>query len=248
MRPLPIALVLASLAGTAPAQEIGSGDLYLHEDVMEYYEQNFRRDPGRSYFAVSTNGYDVGYSYCPSPGDCMPLDGKIEAVRACNTHRSDLPGACYIFANESRILWQGEIHVLTAREFIEHHYGPATIEEAMADYVSRTKGPEREAEGPFAPPKSVWSQASFHFPPAGFAPQGDECLYAFDRYLEEAVPNYFLADESGRYCSYASGFAAGAAAEAYASVAASCAKLSPGEAACYVYAVDRTVLAGRDGL
>jgi hypothetical protein len=238
-------LLLPSLA---LAQEIGEGELWLHEQVMEWYRQ-FDSDSDASFFAVSTNGYDAGYSYCPSFGDCYPLDGKREAIQACNSNRSDLPSTCYIFANENRILWRGEIHVLNDQEFMAHLYGPDTIKEAMAEFVGAAHGPVEGSQQSFKASPAVWKSPDFNFPPAGFALVSDECRYAFKKdYLPNGARNFFLADKTGRYCAYATGFAQANEAAAFGAAAAACKARAPLRLPCLVYAVDDQLLSGRSGL
>ena len=239
-------LLAAFLLGPtlASAQEIGEGELWLHEHVMEWYRQ-FDRDSNAGFFAVNTNGYDAGYSYCPSFGDCYPLDGKREAIQACNSNRSVLPGTCYIFANENRILWRGEIHVLNDQEFMAHLYGPDTIEEAMAEYVGAVKGPIEGSKQSFRASPALWQSPAFNFPPDDFLLVSDECRYAFEKdYLTNGARNFFLADKTGRYCAYATGYAQTAEDAAFQAAAAACQKRSPLKVPCLVYAVDGTLLPG----
>lgn len=246
VRAILLTTLLLLAAGRAGAEEIGSGELWLHEDVMAYYE-TFQRKSGAHYFAVSTNGYDAGYSYCPADSMCRPLDGKRQALSSCARNKSDLPGACYIFANRNRILWEGPVHVLDHEAFLARLYGPASIEDALAAKVGVVEGPLSAPGGGFRPREAVWRQDAFRFPAAGFALASDECLYAFELYTAAAVPNYFLADERGEACSYAVGFAQGADAEAFAETLAACEERAAGQA-CLVFAVARETLAGRTGL
>lgn len=246
LMPVLLMAVLQVAAGGlkgAQAQETGKGELWLHESVWAYYQQ-FQRDQNGHYFAVSTNGVSAGYSYCPSFSNCQPLDGKRQALRGCSGNASDLPGACYIFANKSRILWQGEVHVLSDAEFLARLYGPDSIEAALAGYVAHVAGPVEGTALVFAPSKAVWSRPDFRFAPAGLAPQGDECGYAWrDLYQENSARNFFLLDESGRYCAFSTGFTAARESEAFAEALAACeALIKPG--ACVVYAAGGMTLAG----
>jgi len=238
---------VAVLFGLVPslcyAQETGSGELWLHEDVWALYEA-FESNDNRHYFAVSTNGLDAGYSFCPSGAMCKPLGGKMEAIRACNSSPSDLPGQCYIFANRNRVVWQGEVHVLSADEFLAHVYGPASIEEALQDYAGHVIGPAGDQSLPFKPTKAVWQRPDFAFPPAGFALQGEECRYAFEAIYRQAMTrNFFLADPSGRYCGFATGFSQERELEAFLAALAACADLAAAEG-CVVYAASDALLAG----
>ncbi|HKY94467.1 MAG TPA: hypothetical protein VJL84_04135 [Kiloniellales bacterium] len=238
-------LLLPSLALT---QEIGEGELWVHEEVMEYYRK-FDGDSSAAYFAVSTNGYDAGYSRCPSFSNCRPLDGKREAVQACNSGHSDLPGSCYIFANQNGIIWRGEVHVLSDAEFMARLYGPETIEEAVAEYVAAATGPVEGTKQSFNASKQIWQREDFRFPPPDFALTGDECRYAFEHaYLSNAARNFFLADPSGRYCGYSTGYAQAAEATAFTAAKVACATRAPASAPCVVYAVDDTLLPGRSKL
>jgi hypothetical protein len=248
MRRFFLLAALLLLPSLAPAQDTGEGELWVHEQVMEWYRQ-FDSDSDASYFAVSTNGYDAGYSYCPSSGDCSPLGGKREAIQACNKGHSDLPGTCYIFANESRILWRGEVHVLSHAEFMARLYGPETIEDAMAEYVGAVSGPIEGAEQKFRASVAVWRGPNFNFPPADFALVGDECRYAFKNdYLPNGARNFFLADKTGRYCGYATGFAQAKEEEAFDAAASACKARAPLRLPCLVYAVDDELIAGRSKL
>lgn len=246
VRTLLFTALLLLMAGRAEAEEIGSGELWLHEDVMAYYEA-FQRKSGAHYFAVSTNGYDAGYSYCPANGMCRPLDGKRQALSSCAHNKSDLPGVCYIFANRNRILWNGPVHVLDHEAFLARLYGPASIEEALDERVGVVEGPLSASGGSFRPREPVWRQPAFRFPPTGFALTGDECLYAFELYQQAAVPNYFLADAGGRSCSYAVGFAQEADGRAFAEALTACEQRAAGQP-CFVFAVARDRLAGRTEL
>jgi hypothetical protein len=246
MRALVLLGALLMLHSAAPrAQEIGSGDLWLHEGVMRYY-RDFDRNPAAAFFAVSTNGFAAGYSYCPSVGDCQPLEGKLEALQSCRSVDPDLPGECFIFANDSRILWQGPVHVVTEEDFMARLYGPTTIEQALEPYTEHVEGPGKGAVPAFALSAEVWTRNDFRFPPAEFVLRGDECRYAFDSlYMTSRARNFFLADASGRYCGFATGYAQSEEAAAFRSAAAACAALAPDAGPCLVYAAGGEMLTGR---
>lgn len=110
-RTLAIAALLVGLGcGPAGAQEIGKGELWIHQSVMDFYKE-FQNRFGSSYFAVSTNGYSAGYSYCPGMR-CKQQQIKQIAIRGCAEAGGNQGGQCFIFGTPSRILWQGEVHVL----------------------------------------------------------------------------------------------------------------------------------------
>jgi hypothetical protein len=242
------ALLLCVLVPSARAQETGKGELWMHQTAWDYYEQ-FRRDQGRAYFAVSTNGISAGYSYCPGLR-CLPLDGKNQAISACQRDDSGLPGTCYIFANSSRILWQGEVHVLSDDEFMARLYGPDSIQESLKGYVEHVAGLSEGSPSDLLPSAKVWKRADFRFAPADLAPAGDECRYAFDELYQANVGrNLFLLDAEGRHCAYSTGFPAAQEAEAFERALAACERLA-GTAGkpCYVYAAGSELLAGRSKL
>lgn len=246
MRALALLGALLALHSTAPrAQEIGSGELWLHEGVMRHYRA-FDRNPAAAFFAVSTNGFAAGYSSCPSAGDCQPLEGKREAIESCRAVDPDLPGECYIFADDSHILWQGQVHVVTEEEFMARLYGPTTIEQALDGYTQHVEGPAKSSYPSFAPSAALWTRDDFRFPPAEFVLRGDECRYAFNSlYMTNRARNFFLADASGRYCGFATGYAQSEEAAAFQSAASACASLAPNAAPCLVYAAGGELLTGR---
>ncbi len=103
--------LVATAATGAHAQEVGSGELWIDQSVMTFYEK-FQREVGGSYFAVSTNGHSAGYSYCKA-FHCDQKSNKRIAVKACVDAGGNQGGLCYIFGNTSRVLWQGTVHVVT---------------------------------------------------------------------------------------------------------------------------------------
>lgn len=239
---------LAAWPSLGSAQEIGEGELWLHERVMAYYRK-FEGDSSAAYFAVSTNGFDAGYSRCPSFSNCRPLDGKREAIRACNSTPSDLPGTCFIFANQNKILWRGTVHVLTEEEFLAHLYGPDTVGEAMADFVGHQRGPAEGTTIDYRPSATLAKRQDFAIAPAGFALTGDECRYAFKNdYLPNGAPNFFVADPTGRYCGLSTGFAQADESAAILGALSLCAERAPDGAGCLVYAVGDRVIAGESHL
>jgi len=122
-----LALFAVLLARASAAdEEIGKGTLHVHPQVMQAYEQ-FRRTGNPSYFAVSTNGLAGGGSYCPDQA-CMTSDDKWLAVKACNGYQAQLAealrekgvtlkGECFLFANASRVLWDGQVIALSKEEY-----------------------------------------------------------------------------------------------------------------------------------
>ena len=241
---LPLGLPVA-----AHAQENGKGELWLHESVMEYYEE-FKRDFGGHYFAVSTNGISAGYSYCKSFNACPPLDGKRQALSSCNSSGYDLPGTCYIFANRSKIVWQGQIHVLTHEQFMARLYGPGSVEESLAGFVEHVAGMAEGAPATLLPSRQVWQRSDFRFAPADLAFAGDECRYAFDElYQTNVARNLFLLDASGLHCAFSTGFAAADETAAFERALAACEELAGSKGGtCYVYAAGGELLAGRSKL
>lgn len=225
----------------ARAQDIGSGELWLHEGVMRAYEA-FDRNPAGAFFAVSTNGFAAGSSSCPSAGDCAPLDGKRQALQSCRSVDPDLPGECFIFASNSRILWDGPIHVVSEAEFMVRLYGPTTIEQALQLHTAHVEGPHEDAAA-FAPSDALRAQAEFALPPAEFALLGDECRYAFQNlYMADGAPNFFLADATGRYCGFATGYTQSDESLAFRSAADACAALASNGRPCLVYAAGSELL------
>ena len=125
-------LVAVALPG-GPARAdgaLGSGPLHLHPGVKEAYGA-FKQTYNPTYFAVSTNGLAYGYLYCPDQA-CHVSDSRGEAIRACQSVQAyiedelrkkgaakALKGECFIYANASRVLWQGEITELTDADYWE---------------------------------------------------------------------------------------------------------------------------------
>jgi hypothetical protein len=209
---------------------------------MDYYRQ-FQADPDALFFAVSTNGLAAGYARCETGKACRAASSEAAALASCRSAPVDLPGECHIFASREGIVWQGEVHVLDHQAWLEHLYGPDTIAESLAHYA-------RHAEGPGAAPvtfritDTIRRRADFAAAPAGFSLSGDECRYALDLlYREAATPNFFLADESGRFCGYATGYAQADEQAAFAAAKAACEAMTPGAAHCLVYAVERSLVA-----
>jgi hypothetical protein len=237
------ALALAVLAApTAKADGPGHGELWLHHGVMDYYRQ-FQADPDALYFAVSTNGLAAGYARCEAGKACRAASSERAALASCRAAPIDLPGECFIFASRQGVVWQGEVHVLDHQAWLERLYGPATIEESLAHFA-------RHAEGPGAAPvtfrvtDAIRRRADFAAAPAGFALSGDECRYALELlYREAAAPNFFLADESGRFCGYATGYAQAEEQQAFAAAKAACEAMTPAGGRCLVYAVERSLVA-----
>ncbi len=249
MRVSAIGLLCLFLPAAAAAQEIGEGELWLHESVWGYYQQ-FKQDQDGAFFAVSTNGVSAGYSYCPGGFDCWPLEGKREAVQACESDHSDLPGTCYVFASANRVLWKGQVHVLTDAEFNARLYGPGTIDEALEGYVEHLAGRAEGVPAKLLPSRKVWQRKDFLFAPAALAPADDECRYAFeDLYMASAAPNLFLLDSDGRHCAYSTGFPAADEMQAFLGALAACQKLAgPAGRPCFVYAAGSELLPGRSKL
>lgn len=119
-RLLSMLVLFCCLAAPAGADgETGKGTLHLHPAVMQGYAK-FLATYNPSYFAVSTNGLAYGYVYCPDQA-CFTSDRRGAAIRSCSQDQAalekkfaeygikQLKGECLIFANASRILWQGEV-------------------------------------------------------------------------------------------------------------------------------------------
>ena len=102
------------------------------------------------------------------------------------------------------------------------------------------------AAGGFQVSETIRRRDDFAAAPAGFALVGDECLYALaEQYSTAATPNFFLADATGRFCGYSTGYTQAEEAEAFDAAKAACAAIAPAGAACLVYAVERTLVAQR---
>ncbi|HKY94469.1 MAG TPA: hypothetical protein VJL84_04145 [Kiloniellales bacterium] len=238
-----LALLLAALTPSAAAGP-GTGDLWLHQGVLDYYEV-FKEDPQAQFFAVSTNGLSAGYSHCAPGRPCSATESQAMALANCRAVPIDLPGQCHIFADKSGILWRGEVRELDHQAWLERLYGPATVEEALAHKVRHASGPG--AAGDFRVSEAIRRRADFAAVPAGFALASDECLYALEeQYNPAETPNFFLADPTGRYCGYSTGYAQVQEAEAFAAAKAACEAIAPAGAACLVYAVERTLVAQRN--
>ena len=237
------ALALAMLAAPATqAGEPGRGELWLHQGVMDYYRQ-FQDDPDALFFAVSTNGLAAGYARCEAGKACRAAASEAAALASCNAAPIDLAGSCVLFATREGIVWQGAVHVLDHQAWLERLYGPATIEESLAHYVRHAEGPGAVAVT-FRVTDAIRGRADFAAVPAGFALTGDECRYALDLlYREAATPNFFLADESGRFCGYATGYAQAQEQEAFAAAKAACEAMATAGDRCLVYAVERSLIA-----
>ncbi len=123
-------LTLVSVAPPALADgAIGEGTLHLHPSVMQAYAK-FKSTYNPTYFAVSTNGLAYGYVYCPDQA-CMAGDNRAAAIRSCSQVQqlyaeefrkngaAGLKGECFIFANSSRILWQGTILDMGKEDWLE---------------------------------------------------------------------------------------------------------------------------------
>ena len=122
---------LATICGLQAKADslIGTGSLFLHPSVLQGYEQ-FQNTYNPTYFAVSTNGLAYGYTYCPDQA-CTTSDDKGAAIRSCISVQGQyeaelrkrgiksLKGECRIFANASRVLWQGEVHHLSKEQYLE---------------------------------------------------------------------------------------------------------------------------------
>lgn len=242
-------MLLATLLAGAPvaaAEEAGRGELWLHQAVWDYYEV-FRQDQSAHFFAVSTNGLGAGYSRCKTFNGCSPLDGKREALLACSKSAPDVEGACYVFANKSKVLWQGEVHVLSEDEFMARFYGPASVDEALAERVEHVQGSGDARGAGQLPSKTVWQRDDFRFPPADLAPAADECRYAFEElYQTDPARNLFLLDGSGTYCAYSTGFGPAEEAAGFERALEACAELAGGN--CYVYAAGDQLLPGKKRL
>lgn len=237
--------VLALLAALAPAAaaEPGKGEVWLHEGVIDYYEV-FQKDPQGQVFAVSTNGLSAGYARCESGRSCTPAESEKTALAICRAMPVDLPGQCYVFADKTGVLWLGAVHELDHQAWLERLYGPATMEKALAHNVRHVSGPG--AAGGFQVSEAIRQRDDFAAAPAGFALASDECLYALaEQYTTAATPNFFLADTTGRFCGFSTGYAHAQETEAFAVAKAACEAIAPAGASCLVYAVERTLVAQR---
>jgi len=234
---------LALLAAAPAAAETGRGELWLHHGVIDYYEI-FRKDPQGRVFAVSTNGLSAGYSRCEPGKPCTASESEALALALCRAMPVDLPGECRVFADRTGVLWQGTVHELDHQAWLQRLYGPATIAEALAHNVRQAVGPGA-AEG-FRMSEAVRRRDDFRAAPAGFALAGDECRYALEElYRAAQTPNFFLADASGRFCGYATGYAQSAEDAAFVAAKAACEALAPPGSPCMVYAAERTLVAER---
>lgn len=237
-----LALLAAALTPAAAA-EPGKGDLWLHEGVIDYYEI-FQEDPQGQVFAVSTNGLSAGYAKCENGRACTRAESEQTALAICRAMPVDLPGQCHVFADKTGVLWQGTVHELDHQAWLERLYGPATMAEALAHNVRHATGPG--ATGRFTISEAIRARDDFAAAPAGFALESDECLYALEeQYSLAATPNFFLADTSGRFCGYSTGYAQAQEAEAFGAATAACQAIAPAGALCLVYAVERTLVAER---
>jgi hypothetical protein len=242
-----LALLAAALTPAAAIEpgkgEPGKGELWLHEGVIDYYEV-FGKDPQGQVFAVSTNGLSAGYARCENGRNCTQADSEMTALAICRAMPVDLPGECHLFADKTGILWQGAVHELDHQAWLERLYVPATVEEALAHNVRHASGPG--AAGGFQVSEAIRRRDDFAAAPAGFALASDECRYALaEQYTTAATPNFFLADATGRFCGYSTGYAQAQEAEAFAAAKSACEAISPAGAGCLVYAVERTLVAQR---
>lgn len=241
-----LAIALFAGSGAASAQEAGKGELWIHQAVWDYYEV-FRQDQTAHFFAVSTSGLGAGYSRCKTFNGCSPLDGKREALLACSKSAPDVEGACYIFANKSKVVWQGEVHVLSEEDFMARFFGPSSVDEALAERVEHVQGSGGATGAAQPPSKTVWQRKDFRFAPSDLAPAADECRYAFEELYQTApARNLFLLDGTGTYCAFSTGFGPAEEAAGFERALEACAELAGG--GCYVYAAGDELLPGRKRL
>ena len=237
-----IALLVAAQIPAAAA-EPGTGDLWLHEGVIDYYDV-FRKDPQGQVFAVSTNGLSAGYAKCEDRESCTRAESEKIALAICDAMPIDLPGRCSVFADKTGILWRGHVHELSHQAWLERLYGPASVDDALAARVRSAVGPG--GSGGFRVSETIRARADFLAAPPSFTLASDECGYALEeQYNVAATPNFFLSDPTGRFCGYSTGYAQSQEAEAFAAAKAACAAISPTRAPCVVYAVERTLVAQR---
>lgn len=92
--------------------DIGSGDVTTALSVERKFQEYLELD-SPEYFAISTNGYESGYSFCRNP-PCLTEGYREVAISSCVQHSAS-NGSCRIYAIGRKVVWKGRVTFFSQR-------------------------------------------------------------------------------------------------------------------------------------
>ena len=137
-------VVLAVAGCQTVSSNYGSGPIYL-SDLVKGRLQGYLANPNGTYFAVSTDGEQYGYSGCEGGryGGCSETSGS-NAIRVCQNRSDGVP--CKVYASGDKIVWQGLSETGQDIKKITAEIGSGPIE--LSDAIQKRFNNYLELESP----------------------------------------------------------------------------------------------------